>query len=59
VYHNRRSGQGGKRKNFDGARSAVEVLNLMDQNDREKILTSMKQRASVLAQKISEENFIY
>jgi flagellar motor switch protein FliG len=37
----------------------VEVLNLMDQNDREKILTSMKQRASVLAQKISEENFIY
>ncbi|MAL01980.1 flagellar motor switch protein FliG [Neopusillimonas maritima] len=59
VLNNLLSGQGAKRSKLGGVRTAAEILNFMSSSEEEIVMSNLQQLDADLAQRISEEMFVF
>ncbi|HBT32491.1 MAG TPA: flagellar motor switch protein FliG [Pusillimonas sp.] len=59
VLNNLLSGQGAKRSKLGGVRTAAEILNFMSSSEEELVMSNLQQLDADLAQRISEEMFVF
>ncbi|CAK7028623.1 flagellar motor switch protein FliG [Kerstersia gyiorum] len=53
------SGQGAKRSNMGGVRTAAEILNMMSTSDEKSIVDALRERDNDLTQRIVDEMFVF
>ncbi|MBJ7265278.1 MAG: flagellar motor switch protein FliG [Burkholderiaceae bacterium] len=59
VLNNVLAGQGAKRSKMGGVRTAAEILNMMNAQQEEAVVASLRERDGDLAQKILDEMFVF
>jgi flagellar motor switch protein FliG len=59
VLNNLLSGQGAKRSKLGGVRTVAEILNFMSSSGEELVMSNLQQVDADLAQRISEEMFVF
>lgn len=59
VLNTMLSGQGAKRSKMGGVRAAAEILNFMNSNEEEAVVTNLRELDADLAQRIVDEMFVF